>query len=415
MGQIKDYSNKEKSTNDSKKEISKNDHAIIDPTSYEENKNRGISYFEKENYLEAIPFFENAYNLKKDDMDLAFHIGQCYFKLEEFDHALIWFVKARALKKDIVDELKIMDRIGVCRFHLDRTEKSISTFEEAIKHTEEGLEDKTNNANEIKVLLAQILNNNAWVLTSSERYDEAQGLIERALELDEDSYYLDTYGFILYKQKKYDDSITNLKKAIQKDGKNHYAYFHKGLTLYAKADYDGALTSLRLSLDLDPNLPEANNAYAAALTKVGDDHLAMKYLKIAIKLKPDLAEAHENLITLTNKSQNQERFWDFWAKSNSRKFVAISLGVLAVILSGYSIYENSDVVQTVQNINTTNKVVVGNITTVTTTSEAKIPESYLIIIGIIILILLSPEVKKAKIGPVELELARDLIPAGSKS
>jgi hypothetical protein len=57
----------------------------------------------------------------------------------------------------------------------------------------------------------------------------------------------------------------------------------------------------------------------------------------------------------------------------------------------------------------TKTVVVNGSTTNTTTTFTKppiIPEPYLIIIGLIILILLFPQIKSAKVGPIEFELSQ---------
>jgi len=46
--------------------------------------------------------------------------------------------------------------------------------------------------------------------------------------------------------------------------------------------------------------------------------------------------------------------------------------------------------------------------------EKKIHESYLIAIGVVVFIILSPEIRKAKLGPVEFELARETKQASSE-
>ncbi|MFZ0553853.1 MAG: hypothetical protein WBL67_18625 [Nitrososphaeraceae archaeon] len=86
--------------------------------------------------------------------------------------------------------------------------------------------------------------------------------------------------------------------------------------------------------------------------------------------------------------------------------VPIILGLFATSLIIYSLYTGYEITSTTDEI-TEGK----NATTTTVTSrEHKIPDSYLIILGLILVILLAPEIRMAKVGPVEFELARDPLP-----
>ena len=78
------------------------------------------------------------------------------------------------------------------------------------------------------------------------------------------------------------------------------------------------------------------------------------------------------------------------------------LGVLAVGLVLYSLYTGSEVTTTNEEIKDSK-----NSTTISTAREHKIPESYLIVLGIIIAILLAPEIRTAKVGPVEMDLSKE--------
>jgi hypothetical protein len=53
--------------------------------------------------------------------------------------------------------------------------------------------------------------------------------------------------------------------------------------------------------------------------------------------------------------------------------------------------------------------------TITRTQEYKIPETYIMAVGIIVLILLIPEIKKAKVGTIELETSHEPLPAQTLS
>ena len=80
--------------------------------------------------------------------------------------------------------------------------------------------------------------------------------------------------------------------------------------------------------------------------------------------------------------KGQQNFLDFWNVSLSRKIIAILLGLFLLISVGFIFYESTVLSKTIQ------------------------PLHYTIPISIV-LILLSPQISKAKMGPIELELSKD--------
>jgi hypothetical protein len=103
--------------------------------------------------------------------------------------------------------------------------------------------------------------------------------------------------------------------------------------------------------------------------------------------------------------KGSQNFWDFWNASGYRQAFAIFLLLSAIGEAIYSLLltpsENIETKTVVVNGSTTNTT-----TTTTFTKPPIIPEPYLIIIGLIILILLFPQIKSAKVGPIEFELSQ---------
>jgi len=103
-------------------------------------------------------------------------------------------------------------------------------------------------------------------------------------------------------------------------------------------------------------------------------------------------------MTLSFKEEYQS-FWDFWTKSPARKAVAIILGLAAfstvlypILGQGYKTIEKKEIYGT----NTSS-------VTITSNTQTKIDNSYLLVLGAVIFILLLPEIKRAKIDSLELE------------
>jgi hypothetical protein len=101
-------------------------------------------------------------------------------------------------------------------------------------------------------------------------------------------------------------------------------------------------------------------------------------------------------------------FWDFWNSSKSKKAIAIMLVVFAFGTSvGYFLIFPNQTVKTEEMVEDSNGLTTTTITTVTT-APYDVPEIYFGIPGLAVLILLAPMLKKAKLGPVELELQESL-------
>jgi Tfp pilus assembly protein PilF len=83
---------------------------------------------------------------------------------------------------------------------------------------------------------------------------EGKELIERALAVDpENDAYLDSYAWVLYKLGKYDDALTQMKKAIGPNTDDPLIYDHQG-DIYSALKQDSlARESWEKALELNPD------------------------------------------------------------------------------------------------------------------------------------------------------------------
>ena len=133
---------------------------------------------------------------------------------------------------------------------------------------------------------------------------------------------------------------------------------------------------------------QAYNAKAVALSQKEEHKKPIEEVKKAIEIDPAFAD-HLNLTKLIVYSSSETReFWHFWRTPKKRLAVPIILGALATGLVLYSVYTGSEV-------RTINEVTKDGKTSITTNTsiERNIPETYLIVLGIIAVILLAPEIK----------------------
>ena len=203
--------------------------------------------------------------------------------------------------------------------------------------------------------------------------------------------------YIIYE--KYTDALNLINTAIGLDAKDSIFWYHKGSIQLKLGKVDDAIRCFDQAIVLDSNFSEVHNAKAVALSLKSKFDESITELKQAIQLNPHLAEAHENLTkAVLFQKQETQNFIEFWSSSDSKKAIAIILGLLAISVIAYPLlFGYTSLVITDAN----------GIISKTTTVESKIPETHIIILGLIVFILLFPEIRKAKIGPVEFEMSRD--------
>lgn len=158
----------------------------------------GVGQLNKNNYPDAIKAFNRAIDLQPED-DTAL-LSQMYSVLG-----------------DVYNTTK-------------QTALSDSAFEHALRLTPDN---------------ATVLNNYAYYLSERNvRLSEAEKMSARSLQIQPNtSTFLDTYGWILYKEGKYNDAKNYIQKAIDADGANADAtlYEHLGAVYYRLNNIDKAV------------------------------------------------------------------------------------------------------------------------------------------------------------------------------
>jgi tetratricopeptide (TPR) repeat protein len=244
-------------------------------------------------------------------------------------------------------------------------------------------------------------NNKAMLYVSRHNFVKADELIDESLKIDEKNQdTMDKKGIILFHLKKYDEALSWFERAREKNPENKVSRYHMGNVYMQLKKYDEAIECFDDSLKDNLNFAEAHNGKASALFNKGNQKEASKEVKRAIEIKPSLAVANENIAKLTSfGGQHFQNFWDFWKSSIFKKIVGVTLFVLILSTAVSITYHIIITIYSSPNSFSS--------TTTDNTKETQlmdISEGYLITLGIILFILLIPEIKKAKMGPMEFEL-----------
>jgi tetratricopeptide (TPR) repeat protein len=209
---------------------------------------------------------------------------------------------------------------------------------------------------------------------------------------------------------RFDKSIEEFDMATMVEGgkTDPYVWYHYGNAYQGQGKLKDALECYDEATEIDPKLAEAHNDKAVVLSKMENYEEAANELKEALNIKPSLLKAHENLVKFSLRLTHHPTFWEFWTTTGTRKIIGSIIGIVALILIilpilSLTIHIIPEMIETKQ-INTTS-VDKGDTTITTITNHAAIiPESYLIAAGLLALIILSPVIRTAKVGPIEFEL-----------
>lgn len=187
----------QKRINDAIKEIRKIER---DDEYFTESRILGAFMLQQEKrFAEAIPFLNDALELKPDDVKLL-SLRATLEHESGNDEAAV--ATARRLVEIEPDKDRHYFTLGV---FLDEVEKK----DEAIAAMQKAIELEPKNANALNYL-------GYTLIERGERFEEAEQLIRRALAVEKDNgYYLDSLGWLYYRQGKYREAVKELERAAK--------------------------------------------------------------------------------------------------------------------------------------------------------------------------------------------------------
>lgn len=204
----------------------------------------GRVFLAKDDFENGIKYLEKSKELFPDDYFLLFYLGIGYSRLNFEDKSIEFLEKSLELNPPKELAVEIISQLGLTYDGMKNFSKSDSLYEVGLKL------DQDNHL---------LLNNYSYSL--SERglqLERAEKMSKRALEQEpNNSSYLDTYGWILYKMGKYEEAISYIKKAIElRDavGSNSSVLNeHLGDIYYKMGDKEKAMFYWNEALRMDPN------------------------------------------------------------------------------------------------------------------------------------------------------------------
>ena len=222
---------------------------------------KGISFFgtevgrlflSKDDFEQGIKYLEKTKELFLNDYFLLFYLGVGYSRVNNEEKSISYLEESLELNPPRELAIEIIGQLGLTYDGMKNFTKSDSLYELGLKL------DPDNHL---------LLNNYSYSL--SERglqLERAEKMSKRALEKEpNNSSYLDTYGWILYKMGKFQDALIYIKKAVE------------------LRDADGGNGSV------------LNEHLGDIYFKLGDKDKALFYWNEAVRMNPDNQQAKEKI------------------------------------------------------------------------------------------------------------------------
>jgi tetratricopeptide (TPR) repeat protein len=402
----------------------------IDPSYSDTQFHLGIVLFALKRYEEAEMAYENAlYQLKKKNFLFSWGEipGNDSGKLIDFlkqQYGIDWVNTAKIEKID--DDKTIKVSIGKNYLSLSlNDEKSKVSLKIDDSRTGDFIAKMENGKLNIyknkEKELAVVYDNLGKTLVKLKKYCEAYEKYKTAIDLNQ--YHAGAYnnlGVLLKelgdeekdderKSKLYEMALKKFERASQINPRYALIYNNRGIVLRDLKRISEARESFEKAIDENPNIADAYINLGALYAEELDDHdKATEEFENALRIDPGNPNAISNLLLARSGEKNVEIDW--WQGSRTKKISEniIVLVLIALILTAvYSLllpglYGSQSTIET----NTTVGLF-GN-TTSTTLKNNVIPfEQTTILIGIVILILFLPKIKKIKLAPTGVEFEKE--------
>ncbi|MGM0599737.1 MAG: tetratricopeptide repeat protein [Candidatus Rifleibacteriota bacterium] len=192
---------------------------------------------------------QRAVDLNPDNPGFRDSLGWAAFKNKDFQTAEIELKKSLSMRDDIYTP----------HYHIATLYYATGRLQEAEKHYRKSLEFKPQSA--------EALNNLAYLLAErNKKIDEALGMSKTAVKLEpSNASYLDTLGWLYYRQNKLDQALKNLLKAADLAPEQSEILMHIGIVHLDQGKFATALNYLKEAHKADPNFQATNDALYMAI------------------------------------------------------------------------------------------------------------------------------------------------------
>lgn len=156
----------------------------------------------------------------------------------------------------------------------------------------------------------------AQLMTSLKRYDEAINHYEKCLEYDpykENANY--NLGILYFQNSRYLDAIKAFKKELELNDKHEKAYYNLGISYIEITNYKKAVKSLKQALEIKSDYPKALYSLGFAYINLQEYEKAISALKKAVSLNAEFSAAYYSLGFANSAQENYEQAINYYEKA----------------------------------------------------------------------------------------------------
>jgi tetratricopeptide (TPR) repeat protein len=201
--------------------------------------NEAVRLFKNKRYEAALREFRELEGAPEEYPDLSYYFGLCYTHLEKYDEALLYLEQVVASEAGLIHLYQGRMLLGVIYAITKRYRLAEFEFRKLL---EDGFES------------AKVYSALAYSLFLQKKPDESIALLEKALELDDDNANaLNSLGFILAEQNtRLGTALKYCERAVEKNPRS-FAYLDSlGWVHYRIGDLKSARMFLRKALEYSP-------------------------------------------------------------------------------------------------------------------------------------------------------------------
>ncbi|MFZ2022951.1 MAG: tetratricopeptide repeat protein [Terracidiphilus sp.] len=256
--------------------------AKTDPNDAEAYAHLGLLQAREEHYKEAIPLYRRALALNPKMPGLRMNLGLAYFKGGDLHSAVTTFEQLLgATPRSSPEALRLTTLIGLANYGLGE-------YADAVPHLKAATAADPENLPFRMMLVRACLR--------SKQYQCVLDVCREILTLNAESAEADMLAGEAYDEMKNEaGAIAEFQAAIKSDPKASDVHFGYGYLLWRQMKFDEAETEFKSELANNPDHPYA-------LTYLGDTEIhlnhsneAVTYLEHAIQIQPSIALAHLDL------------------------------------------------------------------------------------------------------------------------
>ncbi len=213
----------------------------LDPTNYSVWEQMIFYYLDQDDFHSLSKLSRDASDQFPKKVFPAYISGYSYFKIKNYVQATIMLERALNIE-DIDLDLKIQSHaiLGDSYYQLKNYDQAFHNYDQVL------LLDPDNE---------YVLNNYSYYLaTQNNKLGKAEEMARRAAQLNPSDFNtMDTFGYVLYKNGRYEEAVSILSEAANMIDDSAIVFEHYGDALYQAGERNKALVQWKKALEIDPD------------------------------------------------------------------------------------------------------------------------------------------------------------------